>query len=191
METYKANNGQEFSLLTEEKSGGRTYWVIKFKNTGSVRKVLKENAKKGKVKDLYERTRYGVGYLGDCDKSVSYYKQAWQLWSNMIKRCYTDDPKGYKKWGTTVDPRWHCLEKFIEDLPKIKNFEKWVDGFKKGFPKYCLDKDLRIENSNTYSFETCSFVPESENKSEGAKTGLNKYYRSGYRKLTVRTNAPN
>jgi hypothetical protein len=157
MTTYKANNGLEFIIL--QQTGKQC--IIQFLGTGSVRKANIDNIKAGKVRDLYAKTSYGVGFLGEYARN-GYHVSAQQLWRNMIKRCYTDDPKGYKAKGTTVDPRWHCFASFLEDLPTLPNFQRWVN--KEG---YQLDKDLKIPGSNVYSKETCSFVTEQENKSAG------------------------
>lgn len=57
-----------------------------------------------------------------------------------------------------------------EDIPKLKNFDLWLDGFKSG-KKYNLDKDLIMPRNTVYSKETCQFVTEYLNKSEGARNG--------------------
>lgn len=161
---YKTNGGSEYKIIYLDGKSA----IIRFEKTGSVKKILLSNIPSGKIKDVYEPTRYGVGYLGDYQKP-KYWKEAHQLWSNMIKRCYSDaDPKGYKKHGTTVDARWQCFERFLVDLPDLQNFDKWVS--KQG---YQLDKDLKCPGSNVYSFETCMFVSEAENKSAG-KSGKTK-----------------
>ena len=157
-ESYFTNVGSEYKIIYLDGLSA----IIRFVKTGSVKRILRSNIPSGKIKDVYEPTRYGVGYLGDYEKPY-YWKEAHQLWSNMIKRCYSDTyPKGYKKLGTTVDARWQCFERFLVDLPELKNFDKWVT--KQG---YQLDKDLRCPDCNVYSFETCMFVTEYENKQAG------------------------
>lgn len=156
----KSNMGLEFTILSKE---GKQC-VVQFAETGSVRKANIDNINAGKVRDLYHKTSYGVGWLGEYART-GYHVQAQQLWRNMIKRCYTDDPKGYKTKGTTVEPRWHCFANFLSDIAKLPNFDKW-----KNKEEYQLDKDLRIPGSNVYSFETCMFVTEEENKQAGKKS---------------------
>lgn len=160
------NSDEPFKILNQ--NGSKI--IIQFINTGSVREVLKTNVLKGKVKDLYAPSVYGVGYLGGLKNSTKC--TGYQLWKNMLKRCYTDDPKGYKKWGTTVDIRWHCFENFHNDIKKLENYDKWLEN---KIP-YDLDKDFK-GGCNIYSFHNCSFVSTSDNRSEGAKTQLNGYYR--------------
>ena len=178
---YKNNAGDEFVVLDKKccKSVHRMKVLVKFLATGSTRWVYESNANKGKVKDFYKRTRYGIGYLGEINskKKLPYYQQAKQLWANVLKRCYCEkDTKGYHKWGTEVCPRWHCLANFIEDLPRLENFDKWLSQKRTGV-NYNLDKDFRVPGCNVYSPDTCMFIDEHTNKSEGAKTTVEGYYR--------------
>lgn len=136
--------------------------IIRFLQTGAVKRISNSNIPSGKVKDVYAPTRYGVGYLGEYQQPP-YWSQAMQLWSNMIKRCYSDvDPKGYKRHGTTVDANWQCFARFLVDLPEVPNFDKWVTR-----QNYQLDKDLLFPGANVYSRETCQFIPEALNKQAG------------------------
>jgi hypothetical protein len=157
METYVSNSGLEFVILSKE---GKQC-IIQFTGTGSVRKANIDNIKVGKVRDLYAKTCCSVGWLGEYKRN-SYHVQAQQLWRNMMKRCYTDDPKGYKAKGTLVDPRWHCFADFLVDISTLTNFSHWLNK-----DKYQLDKDIKVPNSNVYSLETCMFVTEYENKQAG------------------------
>lgn len=126
------------------------------------------NVKKGKITDPLLPSYLGVGIIGVPDKSLPYYAQAKQLWSNMIKRCYSDaDTKGY--YGRCfVDDRWKCFENFLIDISKLNGFEGWVNGKEIGI-YYNLDKDFLFKGNDTYSRYTCCFLPESFNKSLGKK----------------------
>lgn len=166
MEKYTSNAGHDFIILHKE---GKNC-VIQFLKTGWVRKANIDNIYAGKVRDLYEVSVYGVGYYGEFEKTP-YWKQAKQLWQNMLKRCYCEkDSKGY--FGKVfVSKDWHCFSNFLKDLPNLNNFELWIKGQNSGFDKYNLDKDLLTESCNVYSKETCQFITEYENKSAGAKNG--------------------
>ena len=159
---YKTNSGSEYKII--EIKGHSA--LIQFIRTNSVKWIHTSNIPTGKVKDVYEPSYYGVGFAGEYKHNrPPYWAAALQLWRNMIKRCYSDsDPKGYKKFGTTVEARWLCFKHFMDDLPSLPNFDLWKN--KQG---YQLDKDLLIPNSNVYSRETCSFVPESINKAAGKR----------------------
>ena len=163
---YTNNAGQTFIIL--QKEGKKC--LIKFLETGYVRSALYENLIVGKVRDLYAVASYGVGYDGEF-KKVHYWKQAKQLWRNMLKRCYCEkDQKGY--FGKCeVDVRWHCFANFLEDLPHLKNFDLWLKGQNTNSDKYNLDKDLICKGNTIYSRDLCCFITEYENKSEGAKNG--------------------
>ena len=161
MEKYVNNAGQELVVLGMV---GRKA-TIQFTETGSVRTANIDNVRAGKVRDFYAKSCYGIGYQGEFNK-VGYWKQAKQLWQNMMKKCYSDnDDRGYKNKGVIVSPRWHCFANFLNDLPSLPNFDKWLLGQRTGYEKYNLDKDMRVPGCNVYSKETCQFLSESENKS--------------------------
>ena len=155
---YSNNKGQEFIILS--KKGNKC--LVQFLETNYVRRALYHNLKKGKLTDHYAISRYGIGFRGVPDTSLPYFRQAEQLWANMLKRCYTNDPKGYKWKGTVVDVRWHCLATFVSDISSIPGFENWLNGGQN------LDKDTRVPDCNVYSRETCCFISEHANKSFGA-----------------------
>lgn len=164
MEKFVSNSGKEFVILS--KQGKKC--IIQFTETGTTRTALYDNLVKGKVRDYYAKTSYGVGYPGEF-KKVSYWKQANQLWRNMLKRCYFQkDPRGY--FGEAfVDARWLCFANFLEDLPKLQNFDAWLKGQNGDAQKYNLDKDRICKGNKVYSRETCQFLTEFENKSDGGK----------------------
>lgn len=126
------------------------------------------NVRAGKITDPYVKSFLGIGYIGVPDKSLSYFQPAKQLWSNMLKRCYSEkDTKGY--YGSCfVDERWHCFENFLIDISKLDGFDGWVSGKDTGI-NYNLDKDFIIKGNDTYSRHSCCFLPESFNKSLGKK----------------------
>lgn len=141
---------------------------VVFIETGTVVEAYTDNVYSGKVRDAYARVCYGVGYAGEFER-VFYWKPAKQLWRNMLKRCYSEnDPKGYYGRGYTVSERWLCFANFLEDLPTLRNFDKWLLGHKEGYTKYNLDKDLILEGNKVYCKELCQFITEYENKSAGA-----------------------
>lgn len=151
---YTNNAGLEFEILNTE---GRTL-VVRFLESGSVRRCALANLKAGKVRDLYSPSRYGVGYDGDIIKTP-YWLKAKDLWSNMLKRCYCEsDPRGYFGKGVSVDARWHCFANFLDDLPYLDGFDQWLVGGME------LDKDKRF-GSKVYSRECCQFLSTFENRS--------------------------
>jgi|SRR5690554_3323709 len=165
-----SNSGHKFTII--KKNAKKC--LVKFDETGYIRECFIDNVKAGKVSDPYSKSFLGIGYLGEYSKSKPYWKQAKQLWSNMMKRCYNPkDDKGY--YGRCfVDDRWKCFANFLEDLPELEGFDDWLLGFEEGNTKYNLDKDLKIPGNDTYSREACMFLSEHTNK--GA-TSQNNYGR--------------
>lgn len=166
MKKYMSNSTGEFIILSKEKD----ICTIQFLNTGTIKKVHLSNVLAGKVKDQYCVTVYSKGYYGDFIKKP-YWKQAKQLWQNMLKRCYCEkDIKGY--FGkVTVCNRWLCFANFIEDLPLLDNFQEWLKGQTENYTKYNLDKDFILPGNTLYAPYLCCFITEKENKSAGAKNG--------------------
>ena len=166
MEKFKSNSTGEFIILKRENQK----CTIQFILTGTTKVVDYYNAMAGKVKDPYFITVYNTGYYGFFDKKP-FWKQAKQLWQNMLKRCYCEaDSKGY--FGkATVCERWKCFANFIEDIPNLANFKEWLKGQDGHSVKYNLDKDLTVLGNTVYCAEACSFVLENENKAAGARNG--------------------
>ena len=148
---------------------------IQFIQTGYTTSALYVNVIVGKIKDPYYPSTHGIGYLGEF-KKPSYYKQASQLWRNMMKRCYSEvDKKGYYGKGVSVDSRWLCFANFLEDLPKLENFELWLNGQHTNADKYNLDKDFLCPGNKIYSREVCMFLPDSLNKGLTSRTLKDKW----------------
>ena len=162
-EEFRANAGWDGKIIARK---GKKVRVLT--PTGYSCIAEYSNVVAGKITDPYVKSVLGVGYMGIPDKSLPYYSQARQLWSNMLKRCYSkNDPKGY--YGTCfVDERWHCFENFLVDISKLQGFEGWLNAKDTGI-NYNLDKDFIVRGNDTYSRHMCCFLPESFNKSLGKK----------------------
>lgn len=163
-EEFTTNSGSKF--FSYQRKGEKI--KIYFPTTNYHTEVYMNNARQGKVKDPLEVSVYGVGFTGVIDKSIPYWKQAKQLWLNMLKRCYSEkDDRGYLG-RAVVDERWFSFENFLNDIPKLDGFEGWLNGQESGL-KYNLDKDFFKENNDIYSRYLCCFLPESFNKALGKK----------------------
>ena len=118
------------------------------------------NFKNGKIKCPYERSVYGIGYIGEGDYRVSENgkpTRVYDTWKSMIQRCY--DEKFHEKNPTykncSVTDEWY----------NFQNFAKWyyenyyeIDG-----EKMNLDKDILHKGNKIYSPENCIFVPQTIN----------------------------
>jgi hypothetical protein len=106
------------------------------------------------MKDLYNKTVYGIGYIGEGNYKITINKQRTNIsntWKNMLQRCY----KGLKTHpsyiGVTVCDEWH-------------NFQNFAEWFQQNHIKgFVLDKDILIKGNKIYSTKTCCFVPEEIN----------------------------
>lgn len=161
---FKSNEGLPFKAF--RKKGDKLKVIFE---SGYVAEVNLQNARMGKVKDPYTASVYNYGYLGKFNKSLAHWKQAKQLWQNMLKRCYCEeDARGY--FGRAfVDPRWHSFENFLNDISELEGFSGWLQGQISGCMKFNLDKDFIKRDNNIYCRELCCFLPESLNKALGKK----------------------
>lgn len=128
------------------------------------------NFKKGTVKNPYDRTADGVGYIG-----VGEYKAVvnnrntneYLAWKNLMMRCYNE--KIRHKFRTyqncVVCDEWHDYQKFAA----------WYDEnyYQTGTERMCLDKDIMYKNNYLYSPDTCLIVPQRINMMFMNKTNKN------------------
>lgn len=153
------------SKLLENGKRQRARAIIKFINSGWVCNVQVSNIKSGHIEDCRAKTVYGVGYLDTNIKiparGTSPIRKAYDLWANMLRRCYG----GYARCYTdcTVDVRWHSFKNFLNALPELDGYDEWVSG-----KDMHLDKDIKVKGSRIYSKDTCMFVPASVNTSVGS-----------------------
>ena len=113
--------------------------------------------KKGEITNPYYPTVYNIGYLGETttiDKKGNRLK-SYDVWRNMIARCYNPNIKNYKNYGAmgvTVCEEWHCYA----------NFKKWFNRhyYTLENERVELDKDILVEGNKIYSPKTCIFAPK-------------------------------
>lgn len=169
-ELFKLNSGYEAEALSKKGKLVR----IRFIETGTVVVVDINNVRAGRAKDPLAITCYDRGYLGFADRSLPYHKQAFQLWRNMMKRCYSEcDERGY--FGkATVDERWFGFENFLNDIKHLEGFADWVKGSTDSYKASNLDKDFYVTGNTVYSRNYCRFLPQAYNKSLGKKNKTEK-----------------
>jgi hypothetical protein len=119
-----------------------------------------QNFKKGKIKCPYEKSVYGVGYIGEGDYKTwenGKKTRVYDSWHNMLERCY--NPKYHEKRPTYID----C--EASEEFHNFQNFGYWdkdnyytVEG-----QRMCLDKDILFKHNKIYSPDTCIYVPQTIN----------------------------
>lgn len=146
------NNPQRFRLLE-----------IQWENTGSTLVIRSSQLSTLNFKDKYAKTVCGVGCLGDAE---NYTKKEYDIWYQMLRRCYNPSCPDYVNYGAKsirVCTRWLNLANFLEDLKKMRNYDKLMAG-----ERYELDKDLLQVDVplKIYSPETCQLVKPIINNSE-------------------------
>lgn len=98
-------------------------------------------------------------------KDIPYYTKAYNMWYNMIDRCYNIKNKNYPNYGgrgVIVDVSWYNFETFLYDIESLPFFYEWANGVNESINDWCLDKDYY--NTNLYSKSTCIFLPSKLNK---------------------------
>ena len=152
----KSNLSGDFKIL---KYNDTTNVEIQFIDTGFETVARLGNIRNGKVKDPYSPSVFGVGISGakypvsEDGRDTKEY----ELWSNMLQRCYSDT---YKKKqptyiGCDVSDKFKSYEYFYEWCHSQIGFG--MDGWQ-------LDKDLLIKGNKIYSESTCVFIPREINQ---------------------------
>ena len=122
--------------------------------------AIYQHFKNGNIKCPYERSIYGVGYLGEGEYKVKENgknKKEYKIYQNMLQRCY--DPKYQERYPTYKDCR-------VEDY--LLNFQHMAEWIKENYyevpgERMELDKDILYKGNKIYSRETCIFVPQKIN----------------------------
>ena len=130
--------------------------LVRFIETGYTTLTSKDNLVRGKVKDYLSPSIYGQGVIGENFKLDESKSQCFQLWKNMLKRCYSkasiQDSPTYKE--CYVSDNFKYFTYFKDWCSNQIGFN--VEGFE-------LDKDILIKGNKLYSEDTCCFVPKEIN----------------------------
>lgn len=119
-----------------------------------------QSFKKGKIRCPYERTTYGVGYIGEGEyktRENGRHTKCYNTWICILERCYSN--KFQEKYPTykncNVSEEWH----------NFQNFAKWYENnyYKVEGERMDLDKDILVKHNKIYSPDTCMFVPHTIN----------------------------
>src|SRR5699024_9566144 len=117
--------------------------------------------KSNKVKSPYDKSIYGIGYIGEGDYTPTSNRKktlAYEYWHNMMTRCYREEfhEKNPTYASVTVSKEWH----------NFQNFAEWFDNnyYEVKNEEVQLDKDLLVKGNREYSPEKCVFVPRTINR---------------------------
>lgn len=178
-------------MFVEKYNGSDDIWV-KFEQ-GNLVHAAWNDFLKGKVRNVYDKSVYGIGYLGEGSYKTNMtdingkHKQTpqYKTWHGMMKRCYNE--KYLKKFPTYVE----CI--VCEEWLNFQNFAKWYDQnyYTIEGQKMELDKDILMKGNKVYSPETCIFVPKSINylfikcNARRGDTPIGMYYNKEINKYTA------
>jgi len=133
--------------------------IVKFED-GYKKLTTYDSFMSGKVKSIYNKSVYSIGFIGDGKYSQSINDivcPQYVSWLSMFRRCY--NPKFHRDrptyTGCTVCDEWH----------NYQNFAKWFDEnyYEANNDVMCLDKDILHKGNKLYSPENCVFVPNTIN----------------------------
>lgn len=112
--------------------------------------------KRGAILSPFDRTVFGVGYLGVGQYDTCKNKNklhSYVVWQDMLRRCYDTKMQAkrptYKK--CIVADEWHNYQNFAQ---------WWNDNYYDcNNETMCLDKDILMKGNTIYSSDTCLIVP--------------------------------
>ncbi len=165
MKKNKNRNGESLinkfgSKMTISKYIDAKNVIVEFENPKYLIKTTYRNFKTLNIRYPYDKSIYGIGYIGVGDYNASIDRKAspqYDTWHSMLQRCYNE--KLHKKRpsyiGCTVCEEWH----------NFQTFAKWHDEnyYKVEGQRIELDKDILVKGNKIYSPNTCIFVPQSIN----------------------------
>jgi len=152
----------DFSKISKWKTT-LNYYTIQFLKTGFKQsQILSSRIKVKNLKDKYFPL-VNNGFIGNFPFELKgIYLKLYITWKNMLKRCYRQNNPSYNQTyinnNVFVSNRWHDFSIFVEDVQKLKNWDKKQQNWS----IYELDKDYY--NSNCYSLDTCVWLPQQDNK---------------------------
>lgn len=116
------------------------------------------NFKSSGVKNPYDRTICGVGYIGVGEYKTgtdTKHTEEYQNWTCMIRRCY--DEKLKERYSAYYGDCFVC-----EEWHNFQNFAKWWNEniYRVGTERMHLDKDILFDGNRMYSPSTCVISPQ-------------------------------
>lgn len=154
-DVFKTNEGGSVTVIDYR---GRREVVVKHNDQYEhAATVQADNLRRGKVKNPYFASVFGVGYLGVGDKKQAVNgktTKTYKTWKNMLKRCYCPKTQSNNRSyiGCSVHEDWHNFQSFAEWFDDQYKEDGWQ-----------LDKDLLVEGNKIYSPSTCSLIPRQIN----------------------------
>ena len=148
MTIIKYRNANDIDILFEEYN-----WITKHSSYN--------NFKNGLIKCPYDKSIYGLGYIGEGkykSRKDGKMTKCYSEWIGMMQRCY--DSVSLEKNSTYKDCE---VEEYFFNF---QNFGKWFEKnyYECNEEQMHLDKDILVKGNKVYSPDTCIFVPQTINK---------------------------
>ena len=99
---YSNKSQEEYVVIQKVEGGNNSKYLVQFLSNGYIKIASRPNIKRGQVVNQYKPYIENVAFLGNPNKNINYYKQAYDLWYNMITRCYRHSNPFYKFYGKKV-----------------------------------------------------------------------------------------
>lgn len=133
--------------------------IVQFQDEFKFEKEIHyNNFKRGTVKNPYDKTICGVGYLGEgsfiAHDENGINTKPYDTWTNMIERCYSNNMrhKHFAYEDCTMCDEWL----------NFQTFAKWYEAnfYDIGTERMHIDKDILMKDNKIYAPEKCIFVPQ-------------------------------
>ena len=142
------------------------------------------NFKLGQIKNPYDKSLFGVGYIGDGKWMVKdengNYSRVYMCWMHMIERCYYEKNKD-------LHPAYFSISTVCDEWHNFQTFADWYNEREyKVDERLHLDKDIKCAGNTIYAPDKCLLVPQRLNmmfmnkpNKRGLPNGIVQY-KSGY-----------
>ena len=151
-QVFSTKGGTDCIVL--EYKGCRDVTVQFLDKNGYITKTHLKTLRSGGVKNPFDRTIYGIGYIGVGKHKPSLNgkdTKVYKLWASVICRTYHE-------YSLTKYPTYRDVE-ICDEWLSFQNFADWCLGNEFFNLGYCLDKDILSNGDKIYSAETCCFIP--------------------------------
>lgn len=132
--------------------------VIRFLN-GEEKTVLTSSIALGNIQSRYDKTVFGVGFIGELDGIASNHPLYYR-WTGMVGRCYSKKHPQYKSYGAKgifVEPYLLNFSNYVSFVSSLDNYNHLINNP----DKWQIDKDKK--GGKCYSRDTISIIPAREN----------------------------
>lgn len=119
--------------------------------------AIYQNFKTGTIKNPYDKTVYGKGYIGE-GKYVGWvngnHTEEYEIWKGILKRCYSESQKD-------VFNSYFNISEVCDEWLNFQNFAEWYHTHKYECDgRLHIDKDIKYPGNKLYSPYHCLLTPQ-------------------------------